>query len=65
VKGVFERIVKDLNGHKPKEFFPYFRKVATNHINENAELYAADARIKRDREGAGKGLGMTVMGVKV
>jgi len=63
VKGVFERIVKDLNGHKPKEFFPYFRKVATNHINENAELYAADARIKRDRDG--KKVGITVMGVTV
>jgi hypothetical protein len=62
VKRAFGNIVLAMNGHEPKDFFPYFRKVAQNYINENADAFAADARMHRGQE---KKMGMTVMGVSV
>ena len=62
LKTVFQNIVQEMDGYSPKEFFPYFQKVAFNHINRNAEVYAADARIKRGQE---KKIGLTVAGVSV
>lgn len=62
LKTVFRNIVAEMDGYNPKEFFPYFKKVAFNHINRNAETYAADARIKRGQE---KKIGLTVAGVSI
>ncbi len=62
LKTVFQNIVREMDGYNPKEFFPYFQKVAFNHINRNAEAYSADARIKRGQE---KKIGLTVAGVSV
>lgn len=62
LKTVFQNIVAEMDGYNPKEFFPYFKKVAFNHINRNAEAYAADARIKRGQE---KKIGLTVAGVSI
>lgn len=62
LKNVFRNIVQEMDGYNPKEFFPYFRKVANNHVNRNAELYAADARIQRGKEHK---IGLTVAGVSI
>lgn len=62
VKRVFGNIVLAMNGHEPKDFFPYFRKVAQNYINENADALAADARMNRGQE---KKMGITVMGMSL
>lgn len=62
LKRVFKAIVQEMDGYTPKEFFPYFRKVATNYVNRNAELFAADARIVRGQE---RKLGITCAGVTV
>ena len=62
LKTVFRNIVGEMDGYNPKEFFPYFRKVANNHVNRNAELYAADARIQRGKEHK---IGLTVAGVSI
>ena len=62
LKRVFKAIVLEMEGYTPKDFFPYFRKVANNYVNKHAELFAADARIVRGQE---KKLGLTCAGVTV
>lgn len=62
VKRVFKKIVEEMEGYSPKDFYPYFQKVTQNHINRNAELYSADARIVRGKE---KKIGVMVGGMMV
>jgi phage replication O-like protein O len=62
LKRVFKAIVLEMEGYNPKEFFPYFRKVANNYVNKNSEIFAADARIVRGQE---RKLGITCAGVTV
>lgn len=58
----FKQISLEMNGYDPKDFFPYFKKVAENYINKNSEAFAADAKIKRGQE---KKIGIHAMGVSV
>jgi hypothetical protein len=62
VKKVFKNIVEEMEGYNPAQFFPYFNRVAMNHINRNGDMYAADSKAKR---GQYEKIGVTVGGMMV
>lgn len=62
VKKVFKNIVSEMEGYNPDQFFPYFNRVAMNHINRNGDMYSADSKPRRCQF---EKIGVTVGGMMV
>lgn len=49
-KVAFSKCAEAIKKRKPKQVYPYFKKILDNHINQNAEIYADQSKARNNSD---------------